>query len=237
MGFLNADCGQMLSKETLQLFQDYSSSPHVNLRTISNCLLFVVVPYVLLMPVVTLELDDIGAGLSGRNWNQILIVVIGSISICCLIFTRYIVMVSESCVTTYHHFLAYLAFVISTTGFLIFVEKVFVYPVPFCMFATDQVGCPVLFGTMLWFERNNPVPVKASLFKFGMSLAISLSLFTSHQLIAILYTAQSDPIVQSIVALLLPTMKFVYRYVVMEYLVQEFQSLATRLVEFEIEFF
>ncbi len=59
---VKADFGQLYSKETLQEFRDYSNSSYVNLRTIGNCILLVVVPYVLLMPVVALKLDDIDAG-------------------------------------------------------------------------------------------------------------------------------------------------------------------------------
>lgn len=225
------------SKETLASFRAYSSSSNVNVKTILNCLLLVAVPFACFLPIMALELEDISAGLSGRNWNQITMILLGSSSCCGVISTRYVVMVPKSCVTKYHHVLAYISFAITTAAILILVETFLVYPIPFSMVVIGNVSNPVLFGTLLWFERNNWAQVKASVWKFGNSLAISVSLFSSHQLISVLYTAQTDPMMQSIVALLLPSIKFLYRYIVSKYLGPEFKSLALTLTVFEIEFF
>ena len=234
---LDADFGQRYSKETLESFRLYSRSPNVILKTIFNCLLLAVVPFLIFLPSIAFDMDDISVGLSGRNWNQISVMIIGSINACNVNCSRYKTMVPNSRLKIYHYALAYFCFTLSAVVSLILVEKFLVYPVPFALLFTAQVGCPVLFGVLLWFERFEWSKVKASVWKFGISLGTSVSLFASHQFISVLYASQTDPIAQSIVALFLPGIKFFYRFLVSKSLGEDFQKLALISTVFEIEFF
>lgn len=234
---LDADFQQEVSEQKVDRFRKYADRSGSLWRTFQLCLALVFIPLLVVILMIICPLDEIQNGLSRKNWFQPLIFLMGGAQCVSLIATRYIALVPNTSLSTKHHITAETMAIISSTIALIIVEKTLVYPVPFSQLFYGNTTCLTTALCYLLFEGNNLKQVRGDMFKVLISIAISFSLLASHIFVGVIYTAQTDPLAQSAVALLLPALKFVYRYFVARQLKDEREGLGAAIIAFEIEYF
>lgn len=155
-----------------------------------------------------------------------------------MFYHRYLLLVTESSMTRRQHLIAGTGFPLTACFSIAFIEYFFIYPAPFVPVIAGITGVPIMLIGYVYFERKNLKQVKSQLTKISISILVSLGTLFCHEAIGVLFTAvKGNPILQSVVALMLPALKFILRFFQSWLLADQAEGLSTSIVIFEVEFF
>ena len=98
-------------------------------------------------------------------------------------------------------------------------------------------GPTIVISLMIWYALETP-RTRCKMLHPVLSIGVTFVSIVSHEGVAVAFTSlQGDAFKQSLIALLLPTLKFVVRYFQMRLCINSTEGTGTTLVAFEVQFF